>query len=65
MSPRIDAVKRFACLEGARLAFVKTMVDWPKIKPMDMAVGPPPGKEHRRPKQYFTQVMDGARAIEG
>ena len=64
--PRIDAVKRSACLEGARLAFAKTMVHWPKINPMDMATHPPPkGKEHRRPEQYFAQVMTGAWAIEG
>ena len=63
---QIDAVKRSACLEGARLAFAKTMVHWPKINPMDMATGPPPkGKEHRRPEQYFAQVMNGAWAIEG
>ena len=50
----IDAMKRLACLEGARLAFAKTMVHWPKINPMDMATGPPPkGKEHRHPEQYF------------
>ena len=58
-------MKRLACLEGARLAFMKTMVHWPQINPMDMATGPPPkGKEHRRPEQYFAQVMNGAWAIE-
>ena len=59
-------MKRSACIEGARLAFAKTMVDCTKIKPMDMATGPPPvGKEHRGPELYSAQVMDGARAIEG
>jgi hypothetical protein len=63
---RIDAMKCSACLEGARLAFVNTMVHWTKINPMDMDTGPPPkGKEHRRPEQYFAQVMNGERAIEG
>ena len=53
-SPRIDTVKWFACLEGARLSFAKTMVHWPKIKTMDMATGPPPvGKEHHKPELYF------------
>jgi hypothetical protein len=29
------------------MAFAKTMVHWPKIKPVEMATGPPPsGKEH-------------------
>jgi hypothetical protein len=51
---RIEAVKRSACLEGARLAFAKTMVHWPRINPMEIATGPPPqGKEHRRPELYF------------
>ena len=63
---RVDAMKRPTCLKGARLAFAKTMVHWPKINLMDMASGPPPkGKEHRRLELYFTQVMDGARTIEG
>ena len=63
---RIDTVKRSACLESARLSFVKTMVHWPRIKPLDMVVGPPPdGKEHRHPELYFAQVIEGARAIEG
>jgi hypothetical protein len=64
-TPRIDAWKRSACFEGARMAFGKTKVHWPKIKPVEMATGPPPpGKEHRRPEQYFPIVMDGARVIE-
>ena len=63
---QIDVVKRRACLEGARLAFAKTMVHWPKINPMDMATGPPPkGNEHRCPERYFAQVMNGTRVIEG
>ena len=63
---RIDVMKCSTCVEGARLAFAKTMVHWPKIKPMYMATGARPvGKEHRRPELYYTQVIDGARAIEG
>lgn len=63
--PRIDVWKRSVCIEGARMAFGKTMVHWPKIKPTEVATGPPPpGKEHRRPEQYFAGVMNGARAIE-
>jgi hypothetical protein len=63
--PWIDVWKRSICIEGARMAFGKTMVHWPKIKPAEVATRPPPpGKEHRRPEQYFLVVMDGARAIE-
>ena len=47
------------------MAFAKTMVHWQKIKPAELATGsPPPGKEHRRPEQYFPIIMDGARTIE-
>ena len=64
-TPRIDVWKCSVCIEGPRMAFGKTMVHWPKIKPAEVATGPPPpGKEHRRPEQYFPIVMDGARAIE-
>ena len=62
---RIDALKRSACIERARMAIAKTMVHWPKIKPAEMATGPlPPRKEHRRPERYFPIMMDGAQAIE-
>jgi hypothetical protein len=62
---RVDVVKRSVCIEGARMAFARTMVHWLKIKPAEMATGPPPpGKEHRCTEQYFPVVMDGARAIE-
>ena len=38
---------------------------WPKLKPTEMATGPPPpGKEHRCPELYFSTIMDGAWAIE-
>jgi len=47
------------------MAFAKTMVHWPKLKPTEMATAPPPpGKEHRRPELYFSVVMEGAREIE-
>ena len=48
---RIDVMKCSTCVEGARLAFAKTMVHWPKINSMEMATGPlANGKEHRRPE---------------
>ena len=46
---RIDAMKRSACLEEARLAFAKTMLHWPNINLMDMATLPK-GEDHRHPK---------------
>ena len=64
-APRIDAMKRSTCIEGARMAFARTMVHLPGLKQTEMATAPPPpGKEHRRPEKYFSTVMDGARVIE-
>ena len=65
-SPRIEAVKRSVCIEGDRMAFARTKVQWPKMKATEVATGPPPeGKTHWRPEMYFSEVLDGARAIEG
>ncbi|KAI4987380.1 hypothetical protein ZWY2020_020180 [Hordeum vulgare] len=64
-TPQIDILKHPICIEGARMAFAKTVVLWPKLKPTEMAIGPPPlGKEHRRRELYFPIVMDGAWVIE-
>ncbi|KAI4966892.1 hypothetical protein ZWY2020_035752, partial [Hordeum vulgare] len=63
--PRIKVVKRTVCIEGARMAFARTMMHWPGVKPLMMATTPPPaGKEHRRPELYFSSATEGARVIE-
>src|SRR3989337_897903 len=55
--PLVDCRKHSACIEGAWMAFGKTMVHWPKLKPTEITTGsPPPGKEHRHPEQYFPVV---------
>ncbi|KAI5015002.1 hypothetical protein ZWY2020_056392 [Hordeum vulgare] len=65
VSPGIDILKSSVCIEGACMAFAKTMTHLPKLEPMKMAITPPPpGKEHTRPEQYFDTAMEGARAIE-
>ena len=52
--PRIDVWKRSVCIEGARMAFGKTMVHWPKIKPIEVATGPPPlGKSTGAPSSIL------------
>ncbi|XBH62439.1 hypothetical protein VPH35_116671 [Triticum aestivum] len=62
---RVETMKRSVCIEGPRMSFSKTMVHWPKIKPVEMATGPPTaGKEHRRLVKYFFAIMDSARAVE-
>ena len=64
--PQVEAVKRSACIEGARMAFARVKMHWAKIKATDMATaGPPEGKDHRKPEIYFEDVLAGARIVEG
>ena len=64
--PRVEAVKRSACIEGAWMAFARVKMDWAKMKAAVVAVEcPPEGKDYRKPEQYFEDVLDGACLIEG
>ena len=64
--PRLDAVKRPVCIEGARMAFARIKVQWPKMDAVKLATeGPLAGKEHRTPERYFDDVLEGARIVEG
>ena len=64
--PRIGAMKRSACIEGARMAFARVKIYWAKMKAADVpAKGPPVGKDHRTPEHYLEDVLEGARLIEG
>ena len=64
--PRIDAVKRSTCIEGARMALARVKTYWAKMKATDIAArSPPGGKDHHRPEHYFEDVLEGARLIEG
>ena len=63
---RIDAMKRSACIEGARVAFARVKTYWAKMKAADVAANSPPeGQDHRTPEHYFEDVLEGARLIEG
>ena len=45
--PRIDAVKRSTCIEGARMAFARVKTYLAKMKATDIAAkSPPGGKDH-------------------
>ena len=45
--PRIDTVKRSACIESARMVFARVKTYWGKMKVIDVAAqGPPKGKNH-------------------
>ena len=64
--PRLDTVKRSVCIEGARLAFSYVKVWWAKMDAVKLVTkGPPEGKEHRTPEQYFGDVLEGSRIVEG
>ena len=64
--PRVEAVKRSACIEGARMAFSHVEMHWVKMKATVVATeGPPEGKDHRKPEKYFEDILVGARIVEG
>ena len=64
--PHIDAVKRSACIEGARMAFARVKTYWGKMKAIDVAAkSPPKGEDQHAPERYFEDVLEAARLIEG
>ena len=64
--PRINVLRRSACIVGARLAFARVKTYWGKMKAIDVAAkSPPKGKDHHAPEHYFEDVLEAARLIEG
>ena len=61
--PRLDTVKRSACIEGARMAFARCKMWWAKMDAVEVTRGPPEGKEHRTPERYFADVVEGSRLV--
>ena len=61
--PRLDTVKRSACIEGAHMAFARCKMWWAKMNDVEVASGLPEGKEHRTPERYFTDVVEGSRLV--
>ena len=59
--PRLEVIKRSLCIEGARRALARAKVHWGKLDTEKlMKDGPSPGKEHRKPENYYTDVLKGA-----
>ena len=56
--PRLDVVKRYACIEGTRMAFACGKMWWAKMDAVEVTRGPPEGKEHRTPERYFADVLE-------
>ena len=61
--PRLDVVKRSACIEGARMAFSRCKMWWAKMNAVEVASVTPEGKEHRTPERYFADVIEGSRLV--
>ena len=62
--PRLEVIKRSVCIEGARRALARAKVHWGKLDAEKLVKdGPPPGKEHRKPENYYKDVLKGARLV--
>ena len=62
--PRLEVIKRFVCIEGARQAFGRAKVHWAKMDAEKLVKeGPPQGKEHRHPEMYYEGVLKGVRLV--
>ena len=62
--PRLEVIKQWVCIEGARMAFARAKVHWGKLDAEKlMTEGPPEGKEHRKPELYYDGVLKGARLV--
>ena len=61
--PHIGAMKRSACIEGARMALARVKTCWAEMKATDVASRD--SDRSRVPaKHYFEEVLQGARLIE-
>ena len=62
--PRLEVIKRSVCIEGARRAFAHAKVHWGRLDAEKLVKdGPPAGKEHRKPENYYKDVLKGARLV--
>ena len=61
--PRINAMKRSACIEGAQMALARVKTYWPDMKAS--IVASQDSDESRVPaKHYFEEVLPGAHIID-
>ena len=62
--PRLDAIKRSVCIEGAWMAFARVKIQWAKMDAVKLTTeGSPVGKEHHTPERYFEDVLKGSRIV--
>src|SRR3954466_7554253 len=62
--PRLEVIKRSVCIEGACRALARAKVHWGTLDGEKLVKdGPPQGKEHRKPENYYKDVLAGARLV--
>ena len=62
--PRLEVIKLSVCIKGARRALARAKVHWGKLDAEKLVKdGPPPGKEYHKPKNYYKDVLKGARLV--
>ena len=59
----IDAVKRLACIEDARMALARVKTFWARMETTAIATRGPAGGQDPS-EHYFEEVLEGARLIE-
>ena len=61
--PHISAMKRSACIEGARMALARVKTYWAEMKATDVA-SQDSDRSRVPAEHYFEEVLQGARLIE-
>ena len=58
--PRLEVIKCSVCIEGAHRALARAKVHWGKLDAEKLVKDRPlPGKEHRKPENYYKDVLKG------
>ena len=61
--PCINAMKRSACIEGARMAFARVKAYWVEMDATNVAVRDS-AIGRKAAEHYFEEVLEGARLVE-
>ena len=61
--PHINAMRRSACIEGARMAFARVKAYWAEMDATNVAVRDS-AIGRKAAEHYFEEVLEGARLIE-
>ena len=61
--PRINAMKRSACIEGARMALARVKTYWAEME-ITVVASRDSDKSRVPSEHYFQEVLEGARVIE-